>query len=910
MSSQLKWYSKKSQTSHTFTSVKDGITYIENLSEELDSATVVLFNEEQYDFEPFDIVELTAPYIGTVTMLIDSFVKNKISFNPERYDYTIQLMSKTKELERTVLPNVSFTNIKNTKSQFVYQTVNSILSDYSPKAFIGNDNVFTQIYTNNLDVKYQTMNLPDMQMTKPTLRGCLDRILSIDNCICKLDGNNNITTLDLNKRGIELDVSQFNYNPENQSSNDYASATDNIFNNVTPIYLADTTLERTLVTEYTGFRTEEMLVTDRNGVLITQKPIYDIKNVIWCGTIKFNQLISDLPSYLAFTYNENRYSIELPTTGNYYLEVNITPFIVEIQEFNTKTYEEQKGYAYFTRGNNRIEGILDYKKDFLIENWASLNQILVNALKLNPRILLDIGYIIYLIRQKTGDSTVTADDVSALNLILNYPSSTMITINYSKSFSKSCVFQITYEAENEDIRIQSSKYIPETNENNIIIDNPGEMYVNIYQQGKLFNQKCNRLGNRVKEFDARYDLTTYIPLLSDYIGNYVLIRRELQIFDNFIMFHGTFTENYVNINYFTGINARKRSWNIISANEAFTKSILDKWYCEFSFSNLTKTGDAITNIDYIARGLLLTFKWTTSYINRVFIRNTYTPKNVTNTYVDGNCPLLECDLSTYISGNSLVYNFKMNDNFAVGLSINNPDEIGGMSEEYNKYANDNGFCQRFEYFLVDDTYNDGGQVGILFGNGSAIDESELDGLIELSHMKPRVPITNINYFESRYSMHHDNIYNHKDSREVWNANIQFELCSDTENIITGEKFLENCPLIKQNSEVFTRKVYVTDKRYKLVDREYNPHIFDIEITSNVTINSPSNYNSYATITFNFRQQDLAIGRTIVITNENNEMLLAIYIDKYVYDNAASLTLYLNMLRTRDRRIYQNKSLKY
>ena len=67
----LKWINKDGISGGKFlANLKDGVTYTDNFNEELDSATVILTFQNKIDFEPFDIVELTLPGLGTQTMLI------------------------------------------------------------------------------------------------------------------------------------------------------------------------------------------------------------------------------------------------------------------------------------------------------------------------------------------------------------------------------------------------------------------------------------------------------------------------------------------------------------------------------------------------------------------------------------------------------------------------------------------------------------------------------------------------------------------------------------------------------------------------------------------------------------------------------------------------------------------------
>lgn len=924
MAVTLKWFNKEGISGGTFlANLRDGVNYTDNYNEELDSAVVVLEFQDKIAFEPFDIVELTLPSMTTTTtktMLIGDFVETQMTLDePIKYQYTLNLISKTKELERVVLPNLSITKPKGGTAKTLYQACRQITANYSPKVIRYYYDEDERDYITDLVNAYQfstaeyidlDIPCPDLQITKPTLKDALNRILSINNSICYLNANNEILSMNLNERKDEIEIDEYyTYFPENQSLIDYATESENNYNNVVPNEIENVKNDSE-VTDYIGFRTETMRLDDTHADLILDNPIYNLKEVKWCGTIRFAVWVKTGPLYafyaipFSFKYNGISHTINLPGADTsshipsdgtfYYFEIDITNYISEEQNFNILNYEDKKKHAYYSRGNNKIEGLLNYKKT-IFENYITLEKIVFYTLVDKPEILLQCPDVLNAIIDDLTEEEQQYFDISNLSdleistAIMEAGENRSLTLNFGNQLRETSMFKITYQAQNDNLRMRSSKYLPERNQNNVITDNPGESYVDIKLQGELFNQKCNRLGNRVKYINARFPIDHYIPRLGDYLGDYVLIRRELQYFDDYILFKGTLTENYVNINYFTGINARKRSWNIVSAGEAFDKELLDKWYCELSLSGAKQIYESEA-LDYnTAQYLLNVFDYNARYIQHSFMRSEWTSAGVGR---------VELDLTSYISGNSLIFNFKTDDNYSLGIYITNSDGTGGEIEGYIKYVDNNGFANNFTYWLYPDFNYSSSIVPI---QGQVISENDNPDIYKnlkiLSSKKPGTIFSSwgIQNVDPIYQW---DFYNIKDSREKLGFNIQFEFVSDTKDIILGEKFMERQQWVNLTGR-HDYKIYQSDKTYRITDKKFKG---GTQITGNLNIIRRS--NNRASLIIN-DLSDSGTVKSIAITDSDNNLILAVNTDADRHE----VWLDLHLFRTRDRNIYLSKDLK-
>lgn len=901
----FKWFNKSGGTQ--LFNIKDGVTYIDNFNEELDSATVVLMWQSKLNFEPFDIVELALP-IGTKTMIINDFVENKLDIDDDNsYQYTINLMSKTKELERVTLPNISYTKDKTEGAYHwkVWNLCNMLINDYSPKLIYSG--AFDKKYSNALSDNILNTECPDLQMSKPTLRSALDRTLSVVNGISILNGNNQVNWLNLNKRGNPINITEeYNYQPENQSSNDYASETENNYNNVVPNYINNIKND-TISADLIGFRTESMIVSDNNAELIVNNPIYDLKELRWCGSIRLNyEPIVNI--HAVVNYDGTNYDCTVDFDTIYY-EIDIIDYVVEEQDYNILDYETKKSRAYYSRGGNKIQGLLNYKKSpFQIEDYITLKRIISN-------IMYNNGFQLFYGEMK---------DTIVNNLITHLPSGTVydeslirsisiqnaggnkladasFSLDSDDSLRKKSMFKIKYESQNENIRMKSGKYLRETHQDNIIIDNPGEAFVDIKRQGELFNQKCNRLGNRVKDINARFSDTSNIPELSDYLDDKVLIRREFQFYDDYILFRGVLTENYVNINYFTGINARKRTWNLVSAGEAFDKELLDKWYCEFNFTYIDEiAGTASFVKQYLANDLLQVFVYNNNPIaSYAVLGNQWTDSG--DQYVNW----VDLDLTTYISGNSLIFNCKTEDNYSTGINITDPDGTGGMIEQYVKYVHPNGTAENFTISLFNQNLRTGYQFYNKLEPGTRIvgDTSNLfSAYIDLSYMKPRRNFAYLQGALNDIGIYQYQFVNHKDSREKLGFNIQFEFCSATPDIIIGEAFMERQQLVNTANRNDTLVIWWSTQKYKITEK-YLRTTNSYQCSGNISIAARNNLVSTMdlNISSDLSQENV---QSFAICDSNNRLILAVNTT-----NKTGFKIYLNMLRTRDRRNYVGTDLK-
>lgn len=890
MGNYLRWYSINALDGHYQDFYyRDGETFNNNLSEELDSGMIIIDRIEKTNFESFDIIEVfNDNWSVSKTLLIDKIVETQVCFEPELFSYTIQLMSMTKSLERIPLPNVSETKPLNGTSKTIYDKLKEILEDYCPKYFYKNGDIIECKNLISISQQCETAlgstKCPDISLGNSTLREAIDRLFSVIYGICSLNSNNELEFVDLNQKNNSINLSDYpeiNYKHENEDSVDYASELENNYKNVVQDVEDKTDKSKTVrIIESMTFRDKNRAYIDSNNLsLYTSRPIYEIKSIKIRGYIDARALhIGDI--------------------NYYYLNNDITANLLEAETYAISDYTTQYKSIQYRRGGNEIYGF-NNSQTFLGFEITVIERIISNI----------VGHQIRF---------------SILGLYQ------LMSLH----------FTIEYYSQVSDIKVKAGKYLPETHQNNAIIDNPTEGFVDIKQQGRLFNQKVNRLGNRAKNIIGRFlpDRFSVMPKLGDYIGDFIIINTEIQYFDDFATYKATLTENFVNINYFTGINARKRSWNVVSAGEAFDKELLDKYYFELSFKEktgndiylLTYTADSSYNVAEIAlRGLILYYSYDKG--NPVYGALVWTDESdeslETSLFpneVYGRYFFLET--SSYIAGNSIVFNFGFDGNKTNGIRVSN--ELSDILtfkviQKLNKYTDKNGKAKYFNCMLVNSnyflgkgntfTYTEDGESKTANYDGplnktpgsslSALEVGKNNYENTISRNYPKVYCPTLTGIESNNELFFTRITNNKDSRETININIQFEFCSDTPDIIIGSDALEYQRFISGGFPTGTSlKVYLSNHIYKNGDDKLISSVGDVTSLTTTTINRGENTQTSASLLININST-ISHKSIVFKSNTSSKIIFAINTINF------SKTMYLNILKNRDRKIYLDKLMK-
>lgn len=822
--------------------IKDGFIIKDELNETLDSGVVVFETNQTLNIDSFDSVLIKGDTISTKHQLIDNFIDNQTQFEPsERHEYTLNLFSETKALERITLPSLSITKSKiEGQVKSVYDYIERYCATYLPKIKILVDGAWQYAPKYKLDNALKTrftMECPEFSWNDPTLKEVLDDLLMVDDCI-SIVKDNVITFFDLTQRGNQIDMSKINLKQTSKASADYISDLtitmknsigENVVNNV----------------EYISLRSDGGEITTENAVLITQHPIYNLKKVVACYAQPYTSAASG------------------SLVGYAYVEVDITRLIVEKDEFDTlkaddivvgtfPTVDEARKYQkftlYYTRGNNKIENFGTVK--FYASTYAQVLTICANDdAAIRQRFTSEGGFI-------TSSASFFPD-------------------------LRNIVFKVEYETL-DDRKMFVGKYLPIKNENNAIFDNQTSSYVDVKNQSIFEYAKANRLGNLISMIYGVYYNENDLPQLGDYDGDDILFSREISYYDNYILFKGTMTKNYVLKNYFTGIQSKRRSWQIAKDSDALTRYDVKKIYCEFSTS-LKTDNLSIFDTEYNTQNKAF-LKYLLSPINGETLQQLKCALVFTNSdstrfpaLADGYA--FQVDFSAEIQGMSICLNFGFIDNYSVG---NYAFKDGSLYRNgIYPYCDSNGeFSSMRLRFLTSIDPTDG-----RFTLPNFLDKVDVDIMNDISEMGMRKPLILLNNKSTTaLGLFLNNYY--KDNREIIKNTIQFEFCADTKNIIITKRFLELQQVVKHISSN-TYKVYYS-----------GGEVYDLNSTKplgNIGGSILILYTDFsAKITFT--KTGPGIAASWGITDENDNLLIGV--------NLAT-TIYLNLLESRDTNVYNN-----
>ena len=848
--------------------IKDGFTIKEELNETLDSGTIqfVTYGKE-FDAEPFDYANITfqeGNNASSKRFLIDSTTDDIYCFGntlaTSDHLYTMTLFSETKDLERITLPSCSITQpIGSGGNQITIWNAIQKFIPYIPDVRLGDSTTFNVqkkfLIANRVETKFQNTICPEFQWDTPTLREVLNDLMSVLDCIVIVK-NGVIDYFDLSARGNAINTSKLSRMTSTISASDYApELTMNMKNGVGK--------SKTISYRYQCCRTtdESGEITTKNMAITTQKPIYSVKKLV----------IHYIDS------NGYHHSLDV---ANHVLEYDawrLKPYF-NLNTYNVNLYNHRCAYLYYKRGGYSIENIsTQYKK-------GSLNDF---------ETFLSFWYY------------EKCQDISELNR----QQADMFHISL-KTEPRTIFYEIEYETLYEHA-LHFGKNEKCHHTQNRVFDNQENAYIDIQRQSIFEYAKVNRLSNQIKEIYGEYESESEIPGLGDYIGDYILFSREISYYDDKLLFRGFLTKNYVLKDFFTGVQAKKRSWQIASQNESFSKVEIIKYYVEASFHRKKDSIQTLLVINQSGHGdgLIFDLTYVKDVTNDVVGNSNILNKVIIQTHSNGqyypnseNGVVLDSDIE--ILGNSLCWSFGFEDNYKASDYMVKNDSL--YTQNFYPYADDYGkFDDIYIYimyeipdYLVDENddpyslptpYEDGGN--------ETISEANVTTILEQLRSKPLAKIPGLGIEAYGFNISH--LYHEKDTREIFKATVQFEYCSDDPNIIIKPRFLEYVRAVKSGTNRSQFDVLLWISRYK---------------TYNVSSTNPDgrafvkDYIDYSdidsqSIMVGFDEEHVAANyipvadvKSWCITDGNGKIMLAVNGNKPIY---------FNLLAIRDDKIYKS-----
>lgn len=607
----------------------DGFIYNDKYTEELDSGTITIPFSDKLNLSPFDFVEISDDRFGTKYFVIDTWVEETISFNPLKYNYTINLVSETIKLQKIVLPNITITHPIGKEPKSIGQK----LSEYW-RVYIYPQ--YPELIIDDMYGDFDNISCPEGEYNRPTMFEVFNTILGKVNAVVKVE-NHMIKYIKLDQYGKSINENKLYYNNDTQTIKDYANRLD--------IQVSNGISDKNSYSSLSGIsvRASEgnAVINDDNMVIMLEKPIYDFVD-------EFESVMVYFP-YYDIINNVEEHKI---------IGIDISDYIVEKAVYDTYKVSNStsvlgKGYKrgslYYTRGQNTIEGLSFNESSFF---GINLDIALINIIK---------------------------------HYLKTYISNTA-NIDFAESQVRDNVlFKIYYKSQ-ENYRFIVEK---ENDYNSTLIDNQTETQIDAYAFGKVEQDKLNRLGNKSQIITATYSHDEIIPELGDYIGRYVLAEREIVYYKDYALFKGYLYKDYVRKNMYYGLNSRKRSTQI--STESVVRNDVVNYDVTFELENTGLTEIARYLLQPISASMIPDEEMG-GFIGRDYrevinLCGVQTLKSSGESIQGENFLFLTPSVLT--SSKSNILNFKFMDNYTAGIQTG--EQItGGQKQNYIKYTDDYG----------------------------------------------------------------------------------------------------------------------------------------------------------------------------------------------------------------------------
>lgn len=804
-------------------------------------------------------------------LLIDSFSEERLNLNEDLYKYKITLFSETKRLETITCPNLSITQPLNfSKKKSIYDYLVQYLELFNPKIKVSStssdywyyDNKYT--YAERVKTKFESIIAPDFSLNNPTFRDLLNQLMIVADCI-PIVRDNEIDYLDLSERKGLFDTNKTNYYECSVSSNDYAQ-------NLKKNYNDGLSTQNARYVEKLGFRNSEQgLMTLENMRIETRFPIYKINKIYMCYYKKYSVYylnengIRQSKDYIMLVKQDITPLVKLNSERNLlstdWLELSSSlPSSVEaLSQYKLATVGYDIGsnfitgwgtiYSYpiqnswFDTTKSYIENIITFMDGvypFGVNNAENIKKYVENGLTVD-----------------TNESWV--DSV----VVPNSPQS----LQTSDPLKMKCLFfEIEYNSFYNGTIIHSK----DNDYGDITInDNPSNSLTLLESDGSFEKEKLNRVGNKIYQINARYDIVEELQELgSVFEDDNVIYHREYSIYNNLVKCNYYATKDYVMKNYFTSIWAKHRTYNLMSYNESIVRAENRKMFLYLSLDEEYNEREKPNGLSFNLSNEELIEQLASAFVpnEQLTSKNDFVYYSRINYGYFKSKETSFSDVNTFTSGTSLIFNVRMFDNVSGGVKINQIAPDTGIIDPNDDYTK--GSTQQW-LLCVDDIET--GQIQELEVAIAHIDNSEI--YHENAFEFDQSIVNNIyqNYLYGLPQVKNDLITNYsilikwngniyKDNKEQIDFTFQIEPITKSNHIAFSSSFMMLSDLVnyfyKNLNDYSTIYSSITednfiilgfstwDKNIAQVGFNYNP-----EIT--ISIPNIASINANDTIYFNY-----------------------------------------------------------
>ena len=325
------------------------------------------------------------------------------------------------------------------------------------------------------------------------------------------------------------------------------------------------------------------------------------------------------------------------------------------------------------------------------------------------------------------------------------------------------------------------------------LDNQEESILAFDSFSKREQQKVNRLGNNTIQISQRIvgDLSSAdINEVNTLYKDSVVFKREISIYNDFVLVNYTASKDYVLKDYFTSIQTKYRAYEYIDYQSTTIRKENTKVFVDID-TNYYNGDDKLWFGNKIQGSNIPNISWFVSKNN--FDSIAYCVK-ATTTYSEA----YKDEASVFYNDNAnVVLNYQDFDSVSGGIGIQNPQTIQELGGYIQKWYIRNGakYDDKNTTIFTDDSLYDYSQSG---ATGNILPESDIqDKLIKFLAL-PYLPsvMFNPDYYQGNMlTLCDDNTSGtnallgktyYKSQNEVLNESIQLEMYSSNSNIQIGD----------------------------------------------------------------------------------------------------------------------------
>lgn len=714
--------------------IAQGLTISEEYNETLDSGAIILTHVNQIvDLKPYDDVwiydgpdYITAKGNGKFHrhFLVDNYSEKILNLEEGIYEYTIELFSETKLLEKIICPSTCVTEPLDIKDKHdIVWYLKKYIELYSPEIKRAKEDgtweyqkkySLSENLVGNEDGtvvgKVQGKYPQDFQLTNPTLREILTQLLLTQDLI-PIVKDDVIDALDITQRigafhnnNIDEIKEYVNSITGSMSSDNYTDSLRKTYTEAISQECLSSNIERI------GFRNKDSaLLTLSNLQIETRFPIYSIEQALLCyykrlkleksdGTILYQDVLckQDITPFILLNSARNVLSKDWSELDN-----KPDPTVLPIEEI-TKFRLYTLGYDI---GSNVITGwgeMYSYPKASGYDvTLTYIQNILYYLEKINP-FGINLGEVFKELLNTYQDVTFVefVDRKNPFNIIPNIWGEKLLWTTDVGTKIKSMFVELKYKGFFKGTVITSKDggrdYIQTS-------DNSNSSLTLLEKDGLAQKEKINRFGNKTMVFTARYPGNGYglvQPLGCVY--NYaedrdiVIYHKEMAFYDNAITCTYYGARDYVLKNFYTSVRAKLRLNRLMGYEESVRRCENEKVEILFSKDKLYYEDGVVYTI--IKGSINSALEQKLPIIDSQTLKG-YLDDSIINsgiieyTEANSNIPKRYCtDINKSVNGKSIVFNLAMYDNVSPGVYIKEikPEFNAGLIAGYKLYEEANG----------------------------------------------------------------------------------------------------------------------------------------------------------------------------------------------------------------------------